>query len=112
MTRKPSAMEQLVHFYTFRYSGGMLTDTQIKALEKMEQIAAQKLEQFHKDKGRENVGWMDDFQKLSCVAGHVRYLKENHTNPFAKSSIEGSLETLRDIAKRFKFDLSQSSTEK
>lgn len=81
-----------------------LDPEQLKALDKLEKLAAERLAEFVKA-NRSDVGWMSEYALLSAVPGHVRNIKQSHTNPMAWSSVQGSLETLRSIAKQFKFNL-------
>lgn len=74
----------------------------LKALEKLERLAAEKKAELTISQG---IYHDKDFQKLSNVQNWVRFVRENHENGYARSGVLGCLDNLRHVARTFKFKL-------
>lgn len=80
-----------------------LSSKQLKALEKLQELAAQEFER--RFKGRLGDFHTLEYQKLTAVPGLIRHVKESHMNPYCRSSVDGALETLREVVRMFHFDM-------
>lgn len=80
----------------------MLDEKQLRALEKLDRLANYELKKIRQTEG---IFHEPNFQQLSHVAGWVAHVKKYHANPYAKSEVEGCIQNLREVAKKFKFDL-------
>lgn len=84
-----------------------LTPDKLKAIQKLGDMAEAKLIELKKNHGDSGILHVEGYYQLLSVKGHVRNVRDNHTNPYAWSSVEGSLATLREVVKRFKFNLKE-----
>ena len=77
----------------------MLDEKALNAITKLEELAKAEL-------ARHNQSFHDEnYRLLAHVPNWASFVKANHANPHAKSGVEGCLNNLRSVTKRFNFKL-------
>jgi hypothetical protein len=84
----------------------MLTPKQLAALDKLEALAAAKLQELYKERGSYNSYHDPEMRMLDAVPNWVRFVKSNHHA--SDSAVESCLKQLRQVAWQFMFDLKQT----
>lgn len=83
----------------------MLDEKALKAIDKVELLAREKLKEFMANRDAYGIAHDKDYQMLAAVPNWAKHVKENHANPYSKSTVEGCLQNLRQVVRRFKFNL-------
>lgn len=79
-----------------------LTQEQLEAIDRLEKLAAI---EFDKIKNLPGAFHLEEYSRLAAVPSWAREVRLYHDNKYSESSVTSCLDALRELAKKYKFNL-------